>query len=215
MSEEQRVFPIRPPSGTWPPGPWPGPGPFPPPAPPFPRPPDFFSWFFWLNQNYEDAKQARVFFKRILADLLQDDPALLASAQAQIGVTDGSDAQPGMVGEFVMFTKSNIPIPAAYLVQQVTLGVLQPGDWDCWAHMTFSSFVADGRLALNPVPAGFSESMYTGDTSNFEEFSLTTPAVRGLISQPVLINFQVTSNLVSSAPADTEAYLVFQARRRR
>jgi hypothetical protein len=194
---------VRPITGTWPP--------CPPPCPPA----DCFSGLAHLEQCYADVKRAEALLKQMIKDIIACDPGIIGSGMPIIGVTDGSDAQPGQVGEFVRLIIGNITIPAAYLVQNVTLGVLSPGDWDCWCSCSFTSFISDARMSLNPVPTGFSDEMYVGMATTLESFNLVGPTGRALISVPTLVNMQLTTNLAAEGPAATIGYMIFSARRRR
>ena len=196
--------PWRPPTGVWPPCP---------PGPPGPWP----GGLFRLEQCWDDVKATKDFLKRIIDELIAEDPSLIGLAQPIIGVTDGSDAQPGQVGEYVRF-QAGVTVPAISQTTQVTLGVLPPGDWDCWAWLTdFSVPVTTAQFYRAPPPPGFDDPLNSvtftaGDAMVTTLVSVTT---RALTSAPSLINFTVTTNNVTPGPADGGAVLVFQSRRRR
>jgi hypothetical protein len=64
------------------------------------------------------------------------------------GVTDGSNAAAGMVGEFITVagTATGVTNGVTYNVNGTQL-TLQPGDWDVWGTVNFS--VASGASSLN------------------------------------------------------------------
>lgn len=180
MSNIAPFRPPRPPTGTWPP------------CPPPPCGPDFFSGIFWLQQNYEDVKRAQAFLRQMLTDIIKEDPTILSGGAPLAGVTDGSDAQPGMVGEFLHFS-AGFSYPAAVTTQMVSAGVLPPGDWDVWAWAGASVPTTGMNFHLSPVPPGFSGDL----TSGFglggiaEATAIVAPAVRALISVPTLLAFSL------------------------
>lgn len=57
------------------------------------------------------------------------------------GVTDGSNAAPGNVGEFLTITGANVGLSNANPTNLTSLS-LSPGDWQVWGNATFSSSVA-------------------------------------------------------------------------
>lgn len=78
-----------------------------------------------------------------------------------IGVTDGSNAAPGQVGEFLEFSV-NVPFPAypANITTSVSVAVIQPGDWDFQA----ACGPQGGNLRaidflLEPKPLGMNDAM--------------------------------------------------------
>lgn len=174
-----------------------------------------------LLQCYCDVQAATAFISKVVTDLAANDPAFqqalvdgIAASGSNlplIGVTNGSDAQPGQVGEWVLLKQTNVPAGAGTVIQTLTMGVLQPGDWDVWGHMIYDQF-SYGQFVLNPVPAGFSgdlNSFLTGVTQNA---SVTSTVTRALISVPSLIAMQVTT---TNPGAATSFDFEFSARRRR
>lgn len=89
----------------------------------------------------------------------------IASLQRQLnavtlGVTDGSNAAPGHIGEYLMFTTT--ATYAAYPTvtdKNVTLGTLGAGDWLCFLTTAFTTAVGTAATYLDPVPSGFSNGM--------------------------------------------------------
>ena len=193
--------PWRPPTGVWPPCP---PGP--------PRPP----WPPGLEQCWDDVRATKAFFKKIIAELIAEDPSLIGLAQPIIGVTDGSDAQPGQVGEFVRMDQS-FPFTAAPQSQVITMGVLSPGDWDVSAWLSVTTQVTGIQFLMTPVPAGFSDNLAQVLIANTdpEYYYPNSHLGRALTSIPSLIAFTVGTNSCVTGPDAGTGYMTFAARRRR
>lgn len=137
------------------------------------------------------------------------------------GVTDGSNAAPGQVGEFI--TSSNTFSYAAYpanTTQNVSSLVVQPGDWDLNANMTTSTIIGGADFGLNPQPVGVSSAMVAGESNismtGTETAVLIAQAARASLTVPTLLAFtcHVYQNSVNTLPAGT-ATLVVTGRRRR
>lgn len=190
----------RPPTGVWPPCP---------PGPPGPWP----GGLFRLEQCWDDVKRTKALLRRMIADIIAEDPSLIGLAQPIIGVTDGSDAQPGQVGEYIQWGQT-VPLSTAIdASMNLTMGVLPPGDWDCWASAATDQPVGNVMYLLNPVPAGFTENMSTAAwvPGTTELLSIASYTARALTSVPSLINFTVTYR----ADMNTNFIFWFAARRRR
>lgn len=177
-----------------------------------------------LLQCYCDIQAAKNFIGAIVLDLMKTDPAF-AEAMVQAfadtgaalpltGVTNGVAAQPGQVGEFVEFEK-NVSFPVTQgFTQNVSMGVLEPGDWLAWAFVGQSVASNGMSYTLNPVPAGFSNnlSQQIAGTVTGLATVLDAPPVQALISVPSLINFSLTTNGDATGPAGT-ASVYFNALR--
>ena len=178
-----------------------------------------------LLQCYCDVQSATAFISKVVQDLAANDPAfqqslvdaIVASGSniPLIGVTNGADAQPGQVGQWVQ-TNTTFPFLGASQTQSVTVGVLQPGDWDMWCSINFSVAIVDVGIALNPVPVGVVGNMATVVYANSTPQSTTLEAVptRALLSVPTLIVFQVITNNTGTGGAGS-GILTFSARRMR
>jgi hypothetical protein len=98
------------------------------------------------------------------------------------GVTDGSNAPAGRVGEFMTVVGGPSAMPNSSPVSIGTL-VLSPGDWDVWALGTMTptvgaSFMAAAMgLILNSF-AGASPAQFSSTTSGLSACALVTPTVR-------------------------------------
>lgn len=181
-----------------------------------------------LMKCYCDIQQASAFIGQIMLDQINNNPAIIAAIIAGIeksgsnlplvGVTNGSLAQPGQVGEFVLFSQS-VTFTAAVQVQTLTMGVLQPGDWDCWQYAYFNQVFSSASMILSPVPVGFSFDLFanTGsvDPTNFEAMSLVSTTAQASISVPSLIAIQFVTNALGTGPGAGSASVNFAARRRR
>lgn len=180
-----------------------------------------------LIQCYCDIQAATAFISKIVQDLAASDPAFQqalvdaiaasGSALPLVGVTNGANAQPGQVGEFLDFeVPFNVPT-AAQVNLPLTMGVLPPGDWDVWANAATSVFVTSLEILQTPVPVGFNHGLgaVIGGTGGAELVTLPAAAVRALISVPTLIVINVSSN--NDGPgnvAGTGVVAVFARRRR-
>lgn len=179
-----------------------------------------------LLQCYCDVQAATAFISKVVQDLAANDPAFqqaLVDAIATsgsniplIGVTNGADAQPGQVGEWIDYGLA-VSYTAATQSQPVTMGTLPPGDWDIWASCNLEPGNTGGSFILNPVPAGFTAlglqtigaAAVTG-----QNISVVSAVERALTSVPSLINFTLTTNMGGSGSAGA-AGIYFTARRRR
>lgn len=180
-----------------------------------------------LMQCYCDIQAAKNFIGKIVLDLMQTDPAF-ATAMVQaiadsgaalplVGVTNGTPAQPGQVGEFInIYVTAPYPVTANY-AQAVTMGVLQPGDWDCAAYAYVDQAVTGMAYELSPAPPGVSNPM-PGEfivPAATVAGVVVTPLAQMLIAVPTLINFRVITNLGAAGPSAGNVTIVFMARRAR
>lgn len=181
-----------------------------------------------LMKCYCDLQQASAFIGQVMLDQINNNPAqieaIIAGIEASgsslptIGVTNGSNAQPGQVGEWVEFV-ATAAYTAASQTQNLTMGVLQPGDWDCTAFCEYSTYITGSQFILAPQPAGFSNTMFgatesAGDTGILG-ITTVSPLARASISVPSLVVFSLTTNGPSAGPSAGQATLTFDARRAR
>jgi hypothetical protein len=115
------------------------------------------------------------------------------------GVTDGSNAQPGDIGEYL---QGNAQLNyAAYPTN--TLGnvaplVIPPGDWDIWSSASTTTAFGTVIFYLNPLPTGISNAM-EGLSGAVDTATATTQLnavfsgqmARGSFTVPTLMNFAV------------------------
>jgi hypothetical protein len=159
-----------------------------------------------LMQCWQDIAQFQQFLQCMLS---QAGPIPLQ------GVTDGSDAKPGFIGEF-MTVDTQVSIPAT---GQVTINispiVISPGDWDISAFMAPSVPVNFMGFVLSPVPAGMSNKMQAQQgTAGVDVATVASPVARGSFTVPTLLPFAVTFDMTT---ANVAGYAIFtvSARRRR
>jgi hypothetical protein len=132
------------------------------------------------------------------------------------GVTDGSDAKAGYIGEFIMFTPS-FSFPATAQHQILSVGVLSPGDWDCHVNATTPDSVTELGFSLNPAPTGFSSNMTGGLAliSGSEVINVIGSSARASLTVPTLLPFDISSNLTGTGGSAGTGTLTFTARRMR
>lgn len=202
-----------PPPTTWPCPPYPPPGCAPPACPPSS-----------LMQCYCDVQSAMQFISTIMIDLINNNPdvtqAIIAaieksgSALPLIGVTNGTPAQPGQVGEYVQILQQVPYTTAQGQVQSVTMGILQPGDWLTWCSMGTTTLTSGLFMQLNPQPVGFTGTFANemAGTGMAAATALIGPPCQALISVPTLVVIQITTNLGAVGTAGT-ADIFFNALR--
>jgi hypothetical protein len=144
----------------------------------------------------------------------------------QLGVTDGSNAPVGYVGEFMQLTgtMAYADVPT-YTTGTIQPGVITAGDWDLWAYAHLSSFVNGVIFQLNPQPTGMS-NLLSGILGTLDQNLGTTvenalivgQTGRGSFSVPTLLAFQCQVFQPAAAGAGTgpgTLTLTVGARRRR
>lgn len=176
-----------------------------------------------LLQCYCDIQATTQLISTIVQNLLKTDPAFVqafvdaiaasGSNLPLIGVTNGADAQSGQVGEFVLMQQSGVPYINGNATGAVTMGVLQPGDWDCWGTCFMTTDIESVSFYMNPTPAGFSGAVGATDAFTTGQVNMfpTSTIERGLISVPSLIVYSwgIVASLAGTANFQ------FMARRRR
>lgn len=131
------------------------------------------------------------------------------------GVTDGRDARPGEIGEWIEFDQSFAI--AANTAQQdiaVIMGVLPPGDWTCWGTIADGAGPFQSILSkLSPMPAGFTGSMdFYSEATGGEQVALPITSARALTTVPSIIAFKVQ---VFQNTGGGTGFMSFMARRAR
>lgn len=134
-----------------------------------------------------------------------------------IGVTDGSRAAPGIVGEYIR-SQIDIPITAGTVNNSVVSPlVVQPGDWNLWASMWFSVLVGPVSFILSPPPTGTSNAMgawagsiaSAGTGSVLEAIILNGQMTAASFSVPSVLPFNVRiDQSLGSLTAGTATFLV-------
>lgn len=164
-----------------------------------------------LLQCYCDVQAATKFICSVMVTCIQTNPAvvdaILAAIAASgssvplIGVTNGSAAQPGQVGELVEYNLTQtVTVPTTGITTIFNMGVLQPGSWFVQA-VIFPGMATDNMsFGLSPTPAGFTTACEGGMavTTSAESYLVGQPASAN-ISLPTLLAFNVA--LQSTTPA--------------
>jgi hypothetical protein len=139
------------------------------------------------------------------------------------GVTDGSNAKPGYIGEFITGVGSIAYAANPAVTTAVTSPlVVAPGDWDLWAFLLPSTEVGAMSFSLSPLPVGVSNPMqaasatFTPGVGASESVILNATPARGNFTVPTLLAFSVSvwQSTDASLPAGT-ATLTVSGRRRR
>jgi hypothetical protein len=213
---------VVPMSGSWPAQPW----------PPGAVPPGCFSELARLNQCYNEVQMMEMILAKVVCDLatnnaqfqqcLAEGIAKSGSGVPILGVTDGSNAQPGQVGEWVQTTAVAPVVANVSTTTNCNLGVLQPGDWTCFATLQDFAWSQGNLFYLAPQPAGFSTDMFgsalaaAGGSAFGQANTIGGIPCRASLTVPTLVVFAVTTNYPAGAiQAGQEATMIFQARRSR
>lgn len=143
----------------------------------------------------------------------------IASLQQQVkvltfGVTDGSNALPGHVGEFVALQAPDINFPTATSTVSVVAGTLAPGDWNVQAYAYINVGITGAQFYLSPQPPGISDSMGAVIALfGHENVTLVGPLVRANIVAPTVLQFSCTTN--NDGPGPTPGIMSVRVAARR
>lgn len=211
--------------GCPPPQVWPPQQPCPP--QPCPTPPSCFSQVAQANACWDQSQALYNLVSKVVMDIFQTNPGIIPPPPPSqgsgplLGVTDGSSAAPGIIGEFIEGS-GTFAYPGSPNITSGSISTLvaQPGDWDFWAYATFGPGPIGGaEFYLQPSPPGMSNDLLgqaytTGATGVYE--AIIGPYARGSFTVPTLLAFFVNINnsLASSLTAGTMT-LTVQGRRRR
>lgn len=137
-----------------------------------------------------------------------------------VGVTDGSNAKPGHVGELLHFYVPAIPFTAAQQLQVIPVGIIPPGDWQIQIEAGVQSG-AMGSLSgqLDTLPVGFTHYLQTYFQIDITpgtagEILATSLWAKANVTVPTPMNYRVTTNFFQTGTAGTFA-LAAEARRMR
>jgi hypothetical protein len=110
-------------------------------------------------------------------DRAMHQAVLEAVRKARIGVTDGFNAAPGDIGEYLMMQvpQPGIELVSAAMTVLLTLE-LPAGDWDIQAQTAW------GFTGVNPTGSGYYYATSISETTNFPGF----PNLGGAAAMPVL-----------------------------
>ena len=180
-----------------------------------------------LMKCYCDIQAASAFIATIMIDQINNNPAVVQAIIAAIeksgsnlpliGVTNGTAAQPGQVGEWILF-QAHAAYPATFVAPiPVTMGSLPPGDWDLYSYVQMSSFINDVIWQYLPVPPGWSDAGQTTVADQGANLSLRTPGVpvQALTSVPSLVAMQLQVNTLGPGSSAGTATIYVACRRRR
>lgn len=139
---------------------------------------------------------------------LQGPPGATGPAGPSVmpmGVTNGSNAAAGQVGEFRNFTAPNINFPTTLQTVSITPGSLPPGDWMVQAYAFISVPVTGAQMYLNPQPAGVFDSMgaslAVSGPGAVENVTLVGTITRGNVTVNTPLTFSVSTNNYGSGPS--------------
>jgi hypothetical protein len=114
------------------------------------------------------------------------------------GVTDGSAAAPGNIGEY-MTQSANMAYAAnpAKTQQILSVAVIPPGDWNLTATLAVSTVIGEAYFDLPTIPTGVENDMFGLAVVNTAVSSDQTVRVngqpaRGSFTVPTLLPFSVT-----------------------
>jgi hypothetical protein len=166
-------------------------------------------------QCWQDIAQFQQF---LLAMLSQAGPVPLQ------GVTDGSIAKAGYIGE-TMFTTVQGTFPnTANFTQNISALVLPPGDWDISVFVQLVAAYTSGTyFYLNPLPAGIANDMRcvtgavnTSIGADLVDQSMTGPVAQANVTVPTLLAFTMVTNYAGATtqPAGTFYWQTYARRMR-
>lgn len=172
-----------------------------------------------LRQCNKDIMVLRKLIEEIVNDILGNQPAPGGVTGPIIGVTDGSDAAPGEVGEFLTFSATGNYQAGAISDVILPVGIIPPGDWSLSAQCQFNTFVGVVWFTVEPTPpgtsAGLAAAMSAITEGGAEELVLlNTMSARGSYSVPTLMAFHINVNqtMLAGLPAG-QVTLTLNARR--
>lgn len=177
-----------------------------------------------LARCQDDVSNALELISKLMIDLINNDPnvaeAIIAaieksgSALPLLGTTNGTPATTPQVGQYIQLS-GTLAYTATVTSALLSLGVLPPGDWDCWLWASFTSATAGAQYRLNPLPAGFAADPAASSLSATWPGNaiLSSMMVQALTAQQSLIVAD-TSVVATSGQSGTMT-VNFAARRRR
>lgn len=173
-----------------------------------------------LLQCYCDVQAATKFICSVMVTCIQTNPAVVEAILAAIaasgssvpliGVTNGSAAQPGQVGEQVLFNQTQtLTVPTTGAAFSFNMGVLQPGSWYLTSAMFPGFGTQNANYGLVPSPAGFSSDMEGALASTTTELSyIISQPTSANISVPTLLAFQVNLQTATSTTGPVNLQVV-------
>lgn len=197
-----------------------------------PSPPGCFSELAKAEACWDQSKMLYDFLLKVVTDILTNNPDIIpppppiGPGQPIIGVTNGTEAPAGAVGEWF---QNVVPVnfTAASQNTVINAGVLPTGDWNAWATFYPNAWVAGCAFGLSPVPPAsqgavmISSAMQAlagelgipgGTPVSESDMQITCPVTRILSTAPLLMPFQVSTNFLAGGNAGTGDF-IFSARR--
>lgn len=186
------------------------------PCPPQWQPDDCGCGDGWGNiqQCWNEIEQLKLLLSEVISSM---GPIPLT------GVTDGSNAKPGEVGEF-FHAEANVAYGAYPAVTNTTVSVtvVPPGDWDLWASFNTQGGVGLILVNLAPAPSGISNQMIgfgtfgTVGAMSYEGAVLINMSARGNFTVPTLLPFSVhIDNSQDTGLLAGSGIMMVEGRRRR
>lgn len=170
---------------------------------------------------YSDIQALTVLINQIVQNLAATDPtfqkslvdAIVSSGSniPLIGVTNGSAAKPGQVGEYIEQNWST-PVTGAPQTFNIPGIVLQPGDWTLQASAYMDGWPTGIMIYLNPQPPGFSNGMFgiagsvTNPGTGAGFLTAVSPRAQGLVSVPTLVPFTMQVNFEGTGVAGVAVF---------
>jgi hypothetical protein len=190
------------------------------------------SWGWWgrgLRQCYDQINELKQLIRCILQDMTTGPGGgIMMPIQ---GVTDGSAAKAGQVGEFVTGSSQGTVTTAANQTQMLSPLVLQPGDWDCQATLWSGAALNGVSGYLSPTPSGVTQVPVVGVPASVQPtpLSIWTSLVSAIeggvwmhsgraqanISVPTLLPFTLQFNILGAGTTAGNFTLFVSARRMR
>lgn len=175
----------------------------------------------WCDPCANLSADQRACLKQLLREVINEGTGLIGPIH---GVTDGSNAAPGDVGEFLSFTGTFAYQGSPnFSVGTISLAVIPPGDWDLT--VSASAGLNEGMsFNVQPIPTGLSNGMAgasaifstSGGGQGAENIVLIGQAARGSFSIPTLLPFSVSVNMVGTTGLPAGSMLMrLEARRAR
>jgi len=137
---------------------------------------------------------------------------------SKIGVTDGSNAPAGQIGEFLTATRTVTPVTGSY--DNVVQMTLTPGDWDVWGAVYFQGATfSNVQVSVSTSPtaaslgAPFVNILVHGLSGPPSNVSLIAPQVRLNVTAPTPI--YLLGYAAFTAPGTVTAIGFLSARRAR
>jgi hypothetical protein len=129
----------------------------------------------------------------------------------EVGVTDGSNAAAGQVGEFLSNTASGVPLTSSAALTVVSL-TLSPGDWDVWGLVELDpsapaqALVAGFSTVTNQLGA-YTICINTTEALFYNPFNQAPPVNRYNVTVATTVYLVVQCNFTgASCSADGQMY---------